>query len=262
MNVVSYRKISVRDEVYRKLLEIKREKGFTNISDTIAFLLEFYATLGSKIDALHATLSSIVNSINMLPAVANATSSSMEKNTDATSGSMAHATQGSIEKNREQMTHATSSSIVHATQSSIEKNLMGSAEKESEDEEKYKYADWTMAFPEYYPQRRRGYGAKRQKAGKEEKPYEVVRVSDADTAKKMCEEAEKSGYLCNYRQVNNKFEVFKIDKGFLEKIVSWLNERQITLAQIAELSGEYGTPARLAHEFGLIIKTSEGWRIV
>ena len=95
----------------------------------------------------------------------------------------------------------------------------------------------------------------------EEKPYAVAKgVSDPEA---FCRDVESKGYVCTWREVpGSGAEVFYIKKEFLERIVNWLNERGITLAQIEHLSGEFGEPARLAHEYGLIIKTGEGWKIV
>jgi len=55
-------KVSLRREVYEKLVEYARGKGLTSLSDAVAILLE-HATVSSKIEELLATLSSKVDGL-------------------------------------------------------------------------------------------------------------------------------------------------------------------------------------------------------
>jgi predicted CopG family antitoxin len=91
---LDYKKISIRRDVYEKLVELKEKRGFTSINDVISHLLameDIHATISSMFEKYHATLSSILEKQH-------ATNSSMV--------SEAHATQSSMKTEQ----HATKSS--------------------------------------------------------------------------------------------------------------------------------------------------------
>jgi predicted CopG family antitoxin len=94
---LSYKKISIRRDVYEKLVELKEKQGFTSINDVISYLLameNIHATISSMFEKYHATLSSILEKHH-------ATNSSMVSGAHATQSSMEpkqHATQGSKKK--------------------------------------------------------------------------------------------------------------------------------------------------------------------
>lgn len=102
---MGYKKISIRGDVYERLVKLRERLGFTSVSDVIAYLLiaeDLRATISSMFEKHYATLSSMLEREL-------ATISSMLKGQHATDSSMAsepHATQGSMETKQ----HATKGS--------------------------------------------------------------------------------------------------------------------------------------------------------
>jgi predicted CopG family antitoxin len=106
VSVLSYKKISVRRDVYEKLVELKEKQSFTSISDVISHLLaigDIHATISSMLEKYHATLSSMIEkrlaTIGSMTGETHATQGSKETKQYATKSSMEpkhHATQGSM----------------------------------------------------------------------------------------------------------------------------------------------------------------------
>jgi predicted CopG family antitoxin len=91
---MSYKKISVRRDVYEKLVELKEKQGFTSISDVISHLLtvgDIHATVSSILEKYHATLSSMLEkhlaTVSSMTGEAHTTQGSMETKQHATQSS-------------------------------------------------------------------------------------------------------------------------------------------------------------------------------
>jgi len=103
---LSYKKISVRRDVYEKLVELKEKQGFTSINDVISYLLavgDIHATVSSMLEKYNATLSSMLEkhlaTVGSMVSEAHATQSSMVDYGYATQSSMtahSHATGSSM----------------------------------------------------------------------------------------------------------------------------------------------------------------------